>query len=157
MVLKAESAQLGTYGVCSNPRCRVSSLRPELDKLYGLLDEIDLAIQHQESFDSMLPPVEVFVPYFQNAEACVHCGKPVERNRRSVTGITDPEEKARIELTNEALHGLRELQALGVLPDQNPEARTPANSSDRMETAPQAEFAEMTRGSAGSTFDPGVI
>jgi hypothetical protein len=66
----------------------------------------------------MLPPLYAFLGYFQNTSVCVNCSGPIDCDKLTLGDLRDAREQARIELTNEALHGLRELQALGVVPGE---------------------------------------
>lgn len=105
---------MNDYGVCLNSKCRVSSLRPELDELYKAFDETDRLLRLHESVEALLPELKAFSRYFQNTALCGRCGRPIERDYQPVKDITNLEEKARIELLNEALHASQKLHALGI-------------------------------------------
>lgn len=105
---------MAEYGVCVNSKCTLSSERPELDRLYVVLDEVDRRIQMEEPTDDLIPLLHPFARYFQTTPVCAACSQPVQRLTRPIDGVIDPKEIARIQLSNEALQASQKLKALGV-------------------------------------------
>jgi hypothetical protein len=105
-------------GICSNTeeRCGLSFASPRLSRLFGLLRTIQHRRNSGVNADELLHHLNEYVDFYQQGEACLHCGGVLVLATRPTSLLLDGSpERTQVERQNQVLQAGYDLESMGIL------------------------------------------